>query len=112
MKAQSVTLIVVFVLHFLLPGMASADTFEVVMKDYKYIPSEVTIKVGDTVRWVNKERRQYHTIWFKEQGEKETPEWYPGEVYEKTFNEPGDYPYICGPHYEDRGMVGIVHVVE
>ena len=100
------------VLSVLMPITASAELIEVVMKDYRYIPEEVTIKVGDTVRWINKERRQYHTIWFKELGEKESPEWYPGEMFEKTFDTPGDYPYICGPHYEDRGMVGIVHVVE
>ena len=101
----------VFTLAVVSPPV-NAETVVVEMSGYKFVPEEVTIKVGDTVRWVNKERRQYHTIWFKELGEKETQEWYPGEAYEKTFNEPGTYPYLCGPHWEDRGMVGAVHVIE
>ena len=89
-----------------------AETHVVEMKDYKFIPEEITIKVGDTVRWVNTERRQYHTIWFKELGEKESVEYFPEERHEKTFDKAGTYPYLSGPHWEERDMKGIVHVVE
>ena len=91
---------------------AWAEIHVVEMKDYKFIPEEITIKVGDTVRWVNTERRQYHTIWFKELGEKETVEYYPEESHEKTFDTAGSYPYLCGPHWEDRDMKGVIHVEE
>ncbi len=89
---------------------AAAETHVVEMKKYKFIPEEITIKVGDTIRWLNIERRQYHTIWFKQSGGKETPELFPEETFEQTFTEPGDHPYICGPHHEDYDMIGIVHV--
>ena len=49
---------------------AQAEVHIVEMKKYKFIPDEITIKVGDTIKWLNTERRQYHTIWFKEAGEK------------------------------------------
>ena len=91
---------------------AWAETHVVEMKDFKFIPEEITIKVGDTVRWVNTERRQFHTIWFKDLGEKETVEFFPDETYEKTFDKAGSYPYLCGPHWEDREMKGVIHVVE
>jgi plastocyanin len=90
---------------------AHAEIRIVEMLKYKFVPEEITIKVGDTVRWVNTERRQYHTIWLKAQGEKETAELFPTETFEKTFNEPGDYPYLCGPHWEQRDMIGVVHVI-
>ena len=88
----------------------AAETHVVEMKKYKFIPAEITIKAGDTIRWLNTERRQYHTIWFKQAGEKESIEYYPDEKYEKTFDSVGDYPYICGPHHEDYEMQGVVHV--
>jgi plastocyanin len=89
----------------------SAETHVVEMLKYKFVPEEITIKAGDTVHWVNVERRAYHTIWFKEQGEKETAELFPKEFFEKTFDKPGDYPYLCGPHWEQRDMKGVVHVL-
>jgi len=90
---------------------ANAETHVVEMLKYKFVPEEITIKVGDTVHWVNVERRAYHTIWFKEQGDKETAELFPKEFFEKTFDTPGDYPYLCGPHWEQRDMKGVVHVL-
>jgi plastocyanin len=91
--------------------VANAETHVVEMLKYKFVPEEITIKAGDTVHWVNVERRAYHTIWFKEQGEKETAELFPKEFFEKTFDKPGDYPYLCGPHWEQRDMKGVVHVL-
>jgi len=48
-------------------SLAHAETHIVEMLKYKFVPEEITIKAGDTVHWVNVERRAYHTIWFKEQ---------------------------------------------
>ena len=90
----------------------SGEVHEVITLKYEFIPPEITIKAGDTVRWVNKERRQYHNVWFRELGEKPVGEFFPDEVYEKTFDEPGDYPYVCEPHEEGHDMKGTVHVVE
>lgn len=94
-------------------GMAlAAEVHEVVTYEYKFDPAEITIKVGDTVRWVNKERRAYHNVWFRELGEKSGTSIFPEETYEKTFDQPGDYPYVCRPHEVRRDMKGVVHVVE
>jgi len=94
-------------------GAARAgEVHEVVTLKFEFVPAEITIKAGDTVRWVNKERRQYHNVWFRDLGEKPVGEFFPGETYEKTFDTPGDYPYVCEPHEKDHDMTGIVHVVE
>ena len=98
---------------FLLAGsLAAGEVHEVITLKYKFVPAEITIKVGDTVRWVNKEKRAYHNVWFRELGEKPTGEFFPDETYEKTFDTPGVYPYVCEPHEDERDMKGIVHVVE
>jgi len=90
----------------------SGDVHEVITLKFEFVPAEITIMAGDTVRWVNKERRQYHNVWFRDLGEKPVGEFFPGETYEKTFDTPGDYPYVCEPHEKDHDMKGIVHVVE
>lgn len=80
---------------------------DVVIKKYKFIPQEVTVKPGSTVRWTNQEKRQYHNVWFVQLGEEEPDYLFPEDSYERTFSQKGSYPYRCGPHPE---MTGIVHV--
>ena len=91
--------------------LLAGETATVEILKYEFIPPEITVKAGTTVRWVNKEKRQYHSVWFKELGEKESDYFFPDETHERTFDTPGVYPYICGPHGESRDMKGIVRVV-
>jgi plastocyanin len=87
---------------------ACAETVEVEVRKMEFIPSELTINKGDTVRWVNRERRQYHSVWFEELGEEEPADYFwPEETFERQFNEAGSFPYRCGPH---DGMSGVVIV--
>ena len=92
-------------------SLLAAETVMVDVQKYKFIPAEITVKVGTTVRWVNTEKRQYHSVWFKQSGEAEPEYFWPDETFERTFDTPGDYPYVCEPHEMDYDMKGIVHVV-
>ena len=92
-------------------SLLAAETVMVDVQKYKFIPAEITVKTGTTVRWVNTEKRQYHSVWFKESGEPEPEYFWPDETFERTFDTPGDYPYVCEPHEMDHDMKGIVHVV-
>jgi plastocyanin len=94
--------------------LASAGAFangqpavEVEIIKFKFFPQEVTVKVGDTVRWTNAEKRQYHSVWFEQAGDPEAPYIFPGETTTRAFDKPGTFPYRCGPHPE---MTGVVHV--
>jgi plastocyanin len=92
-------------------SLLAGETVIVEMKKYKFIPEEITVKVGTTVRWVNKEKRQYHSVWFREAGDKDSGYFWPDETFERTFDEPGVYPYVCEPHEGDYDMKGVVRVV-
>lgn len=37
----------------------------------KFIPQEITIKRGENVHWINREKRQYHSVWFEKYGDPE-----------------------------------------
>ena len=88
-------------------AVAGGETVVVVIKDYKFIPQEVSIKRGDTIRWENHEKRQYHSVWFEQAGDPEPDYFFPEESYERVFEESGSLPYRCGPH---PFMTGVVHV--
>lgn len=89
--------------------LAAAEPAVVEIKDYKFIPATVTVKVGATVKWVNAEKRTSHSIWFKEAGIGESERFFPGESWQRRFDKPGTWRYRCGPHPE---MLGTVVVVE
>ncbi len=91
----------------------SADEDVTIVKMYKFTfcPVEVTVKQGTTVRWVNVDKRTSHSTWFKEAGKEEGERLFPEEKAEMKFDlPPGDYPYLCGPHWESDKMIGKVTV--
>ncbi len=90
--------------------LAGADENLVIIKDFKFVPQEITIKQGQVLRWQNREKRQYHSVWFEALDEEEPEDYlFPEDSYDREFNQIGSFPYRCGPHPE---MTGIVHVTE
>ncbi len=87
--------------------IAAENIVTVEIKKYKFIPAQLTVKPGTTVRWVNKEKRQYHSVWFKQLNEVEPDYIFPDESYQRKFENAGDFPYRCGPHPEMTGMVNV-----
>jgi len=90
-------------------AMADGIVHLVIIKDFKFSPQEVTVKPGDTVRWENHEKRQYHSVWFEALGEEQPHYFFPDESYTREFGETGSFPYRCGPHPR---MTGTVHVTD
>ncbi len=87
----------------------------VVVKMFKYTfcPPQVRVKPGTTVRWVNVDKRTSHSVWFRDTGKEESERIFPDpeEMVEMKFDgPPGEYSYLCGPHWKAEGMVGRVIV--
>ena len=74
----------------------------------EFIPQHIKVKPGTTVKWVNNERRNNHSILFEQESLPESDRFFPGESWKRTFDKPGTYPYTCGPHREMRGVVEVV----
>ena len=99
-------------------GHASDDLLKdgihvVEMYRYTFCPPQVTVKQGETVRWVNVDSRTSHSVWFRDEGKPESERIFPDpeEKVEMKFDlPPGEYPYLCGPHWQSDGMVGKVIV--
>ena len=113
MRTTAIVVVALLACGVLVPvnPLLAGETVTVDVHKYKFIPPEITVKVGTTVRWVNTEKRQYHSVWFKESGEPEPEYFWPDEFFERTFDKPGVYPYVCEPHEIDYDMKGVVRVV-
>lgn len=75
-----------------------------------FSPNELTISVGDTVKFINGELPPHNMV------VKDHPElshtdlaFMGGESFEVTFPESGDYEFQCDPH-AGAGMRGVIHV--
>jgi plastocyanin len=95
---------------------AAADTITVKMGAdngmLAFEPSSVTIKKGDTVKWVNN-KLPPHNIMFEDKALSDKSHdammFSPGESYEVTFDSAGTFSYYCAPH-RGAGMAGTVTV--
>ena len=75
-----------------------------------FSPCELTINVEDTVTFVNNELPP-HNVMFDGHDELSHNDlaFSPGESFEVTFHEAGDYNFQCDPH-AGAGMKGVIHV--
>jgi plastocyanin len=91
-----------------LAALALADV-DVVIRDYRFDPPQLTVKIGATVNWKNEEKRTSHSVYFLGPDGFESERLFPGESWSRRFERAGRYPYHCGPHPE---MTGVVEVVD
>lgn len=95
-------------------GRSPKDEPFVVILMFKdtFCPSHVTVKQGSKLRWVNVDRRTSHSVWFKEADRPESDRVFSEETIDMTVDfPPGDYPYLCGPHWKSEGMIGRLTVI-
>lgn len=94
----------------LVSALAGAgEVVEVGIAKMQFSPQRVKIRPGDTIKWVNNEKRDNHSILFEKENLPESERFFPGESWQRSFEKPGVYPYRCGPHPE---MTGVVEVAE
>ena len=86
---------------------AAEATVEVQIKDYLFNPAQLTVQVGTTVKWINREKRTTHSIRFTGPGGFESERFFPDESWQRRFDKPGSYPYSCGPHPEMKGQIDV-----
>jgi plastocyanin len=103
-----------------------SDTVVVKMTpERKFTPEKITIKVGQTVEWVNDDKTMPHEITTDENvatdpSNVSMPEGAApfdshlittGKSFRHQFTVPGPYRYACPPH-ENEGMLGAVTVTK
>ena len=85
---------------------AKGGSTEVSMKDIKFNPSEVTVKVGDTVTWTNDDSVG-HDVTADSFKSGDAGGLQNGATFKHTFDKAGAFDYVCTVH---PGMEGTVKV--
>ncbi|AFZ35141.1 Plastocyanin [Stanieria cyanosphaera PCC 7437] len=115
------TVLLVVTSFFLTANPAAAETYEVKMGSdngmLQFVPSSLTIKSGDTVKWVNNKMAPHNVVFdsskvsddIATKASHKSLAFSPGESFTTTFDQPGEYSYYCEPH-RGAGMVGKIVV--
>jgi len=108
---RTLILTIVFALIIFLPRMAYALDIQMGSNgNLIFDPADVTISAGESVHFVNN-MLPPHNVVVEDHPElsHEALAMMPGEEFDITFPDSGDYTFWCAPH-KGAGMIGNVHV--
>lgn len=87
-------------------NMADSDEAKIMIVDFmRFEPTEITVEAGTTVVFENHDGSN-HIILFDDKVKSQRLRH--DAAYSRTFDQPGDYPFICAIH--GKRMSGTVHV--
>lgn len=89
----------------LLPAkIARADDMEVHIDNFTFQPPELTVKVGTTITWTNRDDIP-HTVVSAGKFRSKTLD--TDDKFSFTFTNAGDYKYFCSLHPHMTGMIKV-----
>ncbi len=75
---------------------ASGDAVEIHMKDFAFDPTTQTVKVGQTVRWINDDTADHDAV--ADDGQFKSDQFGKGGTFEFTPTKAGEISYVCTLH--------------
>ncbi len=81
-----------------------AGTNSIEIKSFAFSPSTLTINVGDTITWTNKDIVS-HTVTSDSGSELDSPALGKGKTYSHTFSTAGTFSYRCTLHPSMKGTI-------
>jgi plastocyanin len=85
---------------------SASNTNAVTIKNYAFVPKSITVKVGTTVTWTNKDGFA-HAIEDSATGQSGASNIDPNASYSHTYTKVGVYPYVCAIHATMHGTVTV-----
>jgi plastocyanin len=104
-RAARLAALATFLLFIALASTAAGATASVNISGFAFVPASLTINVGDTVTWTNKDAAAHSAV---VNGVGQTPVLAQNQSGSLTFNAAGTFPYVCGIH--GAAMMGTVIV--
>jgi plastocyanin len=87
---------------------SSGNSVTIDMKDIKFAPKDATVKVGQTVKWVNQDTVD-HNVTAKSGADFKSELFGNGKSFEWKADKAGTVSYVCTVH---PGMVGTLDVTQ
>ncbi|KAA9166847.1 copper-binding protein [Amycolatopsis acidicola] len=93
---------------FALAPPAQAATQAVMMEDYAYSPSTLTVHIGDTVTWTNHDQAPHDVTTTSAPVAIKSPMLSTGQSFSYTFKTAGTYSYYCSIHPDMKAQVTVL----
>jgi plastocyanin len=103
LRNLAVRLTVVTVLSFFQHPALAADT-TVTIDNFTFEPAQLTVKVGTTVTWKNRDDIPHTVV---SAGKFRSKAMDTDDSYSFTFTAAGDYPYFCSLHPHMTGTIKV-----
>ena len=82
---------------------ASANPNEIVIENFSFEPTTLTVKAGTTVTWVNRDDEPHTATATDKRFNSKTLD--TGDRFSQDFNAPGTYNYYCALHPKMTGKI-------
>jgi plastocyanin len=89
------------------PSGTSASGDAVTIQGSAFNPSALTVKVGTTVTWTQKDSIGHFVKWPDSTPPSNTLAL--DQTYQRTFDTAGSFPYVCGIHSFMTGMITVTN---
>lgn len=86
-------------------GEAAGSGTEVSIEGFEFEPESLTVSAGSTVTWTNRDDAIHSIQDESDLATEESDDLGEGDTFGITYDQPGEYPYICGIHNYMTGTV-------
>ncbi|MEU4521818.1 cupredoxin family copper-binding protein [Amycolatopsis sp. NPDC024027] len=91
-----------------LASPAAAATQQVMMQGYAFSPAALTVRVGDTVTWMQHDEAPHDVVTTSAPVAFRSPQLSAGQSWSYTFRQAGTYQYYCSVHPDMRASVTVL----
>jgi len=106
--ASTVLAALLIVLSGLFTPPAAAATQTVMMENYTFTPASLTVRVGDTVTWMQHDTAPHDVVTTSAPVAFRSPQLSQGQSWSYTFRTAGTYAYYCSVHPDMRAQVTVL----
>jgi plastocyanin len=105
LAAAAVTALLAGVGGALAQQPVAARSAEIVIENFKFLPTTLTVAPGTAVTWNNHDEEPHNIVNIDQPRRFRSPAVDGGEKYTFVFDQPGTYKYICAVHPHMEGTV-------
>lgn len=87
------------------PVVAETEQVTVEMRDFRFVPANLTVNAGTEVTWLNRDSVPHDAV--AEDGAFHTGRLDSGESASVVLEKPGSYPYACTYHPDMAGVLTV-----
>jgi plastocyanin len=92
----------------LAPAAQASTAHAVMMSNYAFAPSSITVRVGDSISWTNHDQAPHNVVTTSAPVTINSPTLSDGQSWSYTFTAAGTYSYICGVHPDMHATVVVL----